>query len=144
MPRRRVLALALAALLIPSLALAREGRRPSPGEILHSPKLLAKFLNLSDAQVTQEQALFKTLGDTLKGLHDQEKTAREQLAAALGGRNPNACDVGALVIQIDGLHDQAKAALQKFDTDFSAILTPDQLAKYQALKQAAHFGDDDD
>ena len=142
MQRKRVLAFALAALLIPTLALAREGRGASPGEILRSPKLLAKYLHLTDAQVTQEQALFKTLGDALKALHDQEKTLREQLGTALGGGNPNACDVGALVIQIDGLHDQAKAALQKFDRDFSAILTPEQLAKYEALKDAAHIGDD--
>ena len=104
-------------------------------EILHSPKLLARYLNLSASQVTQEEALFKTLGDSLKAIHEQEKALRDQLAAELDKPSPNACTAGGYVVGIHDLYEQAEAALHTFDAAFSAILTPEQLAKYEALKE---------
>jgi hypothetical protein len=137
MKRARLLAAALAAmLLVPALASA--ARRPSPEEILRHPKLLAKYLNLSATQVTQEEALFKTLGEALKGIREQEKTLRDQLQDELDNASPNACTAGGYVVSLAGLAEQAKAALETFDTAFSAILTPEQLAKYEALKELAH------
>jgi Spy/CpxP family protein refolding chaperone len=133
MKRARVLAAALAAmLLVPALASA--ARKPSPAEILHSPKLLARYLNLSATQVTQEEALFKTLNETLKGIREQEKTLRDQLQAELDKPSPNACTAGDYVVDLHDLYEDAEAALHTFDTAFSAILTPEQLAKYNALK----------
>jgi Spy/CpxP family protein refolding chaperone len=142
MQRRATIALALTALLlVPALAMAAREQRPSPEQILHSPKLLARYLNLTAAQVTQEEALFKTLGDALKSIHDQEKTQRDGLAAELAKASPDACTAGGFVVKIDALYEQAAAAVRAFDTAFSAILTPEQLAKYNALKELAHIGD---
>jgi hypothetical protein len=42
------------------------------------------------------------------------------------------------VVQIKGFAEQTEAALHTFDTAFSAILTADQLAKYNALKELVH------
>ena len=135
MKRMHVLAAALAALLLlPALAEAARDR-PSPEQILHSPKLLARYLNLTASQVTQEEALFKTLGESLKAIHEQEKVLRDQLQAELEKANPDACTAGGYVVSIHGLYEQAEAALHTFDTAFSAILTPEQLAKYNALKE---------
>ena len=134
MKRARTLAALAALLLIPALASAAP-RRPSPAEILHSPKLLAKYLNLSATQVTQEEALFKTLNETLKGIREQEKTLRDQLPAELDKPSPNACTAGGYVVGLHDLYEDAEAALHAFDTAFSAILTPEQLAKYNALKE---------
>jgi|RhiMethySRZTD1v2_1073278.scaffolds.fasta_scaffold225995_2 Spy/CpxP family protein refolding chaperone len=135
MKRLHVVAAALAALLLlPALAEAQRGARPSPEQILHSPRLLARYLNLTAAQVTQEEALFKTLGDSLKAIHEQEKVVRDQLQAELDKPSPNACTVGGYVVSLNGFYEQAEAALHVFDTAFSAILTPEQLAKYNALK----------
>ena len=133
MKRLHVVAAALAALLLVP-ALAEAARRPSPEEILHNPRLLARYLNLTPTQVTQEQALFKTLGDTLKAIHDEEKVVRDQLQAELDKPSPNACTVGGYVLSLNGFYEQAETALHAFDTAFSAILTPEQLAKYNALK----------
>jgi len=134
MKRARTFAALAALLLIPALASAAP-RRPSPAEILHSPKLLAKYLNLSATQVTQEEALFKTLHDTLKGIREQEKTLRDQLQAELDKPSPNACTAGGYVVGLHDLYEDAEAAAHTFDTAFSAILTPEQLAKYNALKE---------
>ena len=140
MKRAHVLAAALAALLlVPAVAEAARDR-PSPQEILRSPRLLARYLRLSEAQVQQAKPLYETLQAALKGLHEQEKTAREALAAELAKPSPDACTAGGYVVTLDGLAGQAKAALQAFDTAFSAILTPEQLAKYEALKELAGGG----
>jgi Spy/CpxP family protein refolding chaperone len=141
MKRAHVLAAALAALLlVPAIAEAARDRRPSPQEILHSPRLLARYLNLTDAQKAQVEPLFTTLNNTLRSIHEQEKQVREQLVAELAKPSPDACTAGGYVVQIDGFVGQAAAALRTFDTAFSAILTPEQLAKYNALKELAGRG----
>ena len=139
MKRAHVLAAALAALLLVP-AIAEAARRPSPQEILHSPRLLARYLNLTDAQKAQAEPLFTTLNTTLRSIHEQEKQVREQLVAELAKPSPDACTAGGYVVQIDGFVGQAAAALRTFDTAFSAILTPEQLAKYNALKELAGRG----
>ncbi len=141
MQKRHVVAAALAALLlVPALAGARE-RRPDPREILHSPKLLAKYLQLTPAQVAQAEPMFRTLADTLGAIRTQEKPLRDGLAAELAKPSPDACTAGGFVVGLDRLYEQAEAAAQKFDHDFSAILTPEQLARYNALKALVHLGD---
>ena len=137
--RVHVLAATLAALLLVP-ALAEAARRPSPEEILRSPRLLARYLNLTDAQVTQTQALFQTLNNSLRAIGEQERAVRQQLATELDAASPNACTVGGYVLQLEGFHDQAQAALRTFDTAFSAILTPEQLTKYNHLKELAGIG----
>jgi Spy/CpxP family protein refolding chaperone len=139
MSRKPVLVAVLALVLAPTLLLAAP--RPTPEQILHNPRLLARYLQLTPDQVSKAQPLFQALGNTLKSLRDQEEPLAQQLKTLLEGSNPSACDVGALVVQINGLHDQARAAAQTFDQAFSALLTPEQLAKYNALKDAAHLGD---
>ncbi|HET9766474.1 MAG TPA: hypothetical protein VFS60_06490 [Thermoanaerobaculia bacterium] len=134
MKRLHVVAAALAALMLLP-AMAQAARRPSPEEILRTPRLLARYLNLTPAQVTQSEALFKTLGDTLKAIHDQEKVVRDQLQAELEKPSPAACTVGGYVVSLNGFYEQAEAARHTFDTAFSAILNAEQLAKYNALKE---------
>lgn len=138
MKRLHVVAAALAALLlVPALAEAARGGRPSPEEVLRNPRLLARYLDLTPAQVTQEEALFKTLNDALRAIHQQEEAKRDLLQAELDKPSPDACTAGGYVVALHDLYEQAEAALHTFDTAFSAILTPEQLAKYNALKELA-------
>lgn len=140
MQKRRVLAAALAAfLLVPALASARD-RRPSPAEILRSPKLLAKYLNLTPDQVVQEEALFNTLKGKLEAIHTQQEGVRDQLQAELDKPSPDKCTVGDLVLKIHDGYEQVEAALKEFDTAFTAILTAEQKVKYEVLKQLARLG----
>jgi hypothetical protein len=137
---RRVLAAVLATmLLIPALAAARD-RRATPAEILRSPKLLAKYLQLTADQIVKEEALFTTLKGKLEAINQQQKVVREQLQAELAKPSPDKCTVGDLVLQAEGFHDQIAAALEEFDTAFEAILTAEQLVKYEALKQLVGRG----
>ena len=139
MKRLHVTAAALALLLVPALAFAASprGGRATPEEILRNPRLLAGYLNLTPSQVTQEQALFKTLNEALRAIQQQEKTLRDQLQAELDKPSPNACTAGGYAVSLHDLYEDAEDALHAFDTAFSAILTPEQLAKYNALKELA-------
>lgn len=141
MKRAHLVVAALAALLlVPALAEAGRGGRPSPEEILRSPRLLARYLNLTETQQTQAQPLYDTLNTALRAIHEQEKQVREQLATELAKPSPDACVAGGYLVQIKGFADQAAAAVSTFDTAFAAILTPEQLAKYNALKELAGRG----
>ena len=147
MTRRRlsVATALLAFLALPFLANAAPGRG-NPADILRNPKALARFLKLTPAQVATAKQLGQTLHNTTKSLYDQIEPLEEQRRSQLDAASPDACAVGTTVVQIDGLRDQIREAREDFDAAFSAILTPEQLAKYEALKEAARLlrgGDDD-
>jgi len=153
-PKKLLTALALTALLAPALASAAvtadaaaaggHGNRGGgdPRAVLHNAKALARFLKLTPDQAKTLQTLEKDLQAKAKPLADQIKPLHEQLRALLDTASPDACQAGEIVVHIDSLRDQIRAAFGQFDDSFSAILTPDQLARYEALKAAAGIGDD--
>lgn len=134
----------LALLIVPFAAQAARPPKPNPADILHNPKALARFLKLTPEQVAKQKQLLEQLRSTTKPLYDQIEPLEEQLHDQLEAASPNACAVGGTVVQIDGLRDQIKEARQDFDDAFSAILTPEQLAKYEALKDAARISEEEE
>jgi anion-transporting ArsA/GET3 family ATPase len=126
---------ALVALLV--LPLAAEAR--SAAEILHNPRALARYLKLTPEQVTTMQSLLKELNATVKPLAEAQKPLREAYYDELEETNPSACDVGQAAIALHENREKIKDAFEVFDQKFSAILTPEQLAKYEALKAAARL-----
>jgi Spy/CpxP family protein refolding chaperone len=131
----------LAALLLLPLA-AEAAKRPSPREVLTNPRLLARYLRLTPQQVEQQKALLTDLREVVEPLREQQQPLREELADLLAGASPAAAEVGAVVIEIDALGDQIRDARGDFDEAFSAILTPEQLERYEALKELVG-GDDE-
>ena len=145
MMRRRltVATLLLAFLALPFLANAAPGRGGNPADILTNPRALARYLKLTPAQIETTKQLLQTLHATTKPLHEQQKPLHDQLRTQLDAASPDACAVGNTLLQIEGLRDQIRDARQDFDDAFSAILTPEQLAKYEALKDAARIGEEE-
>ena len=143
MRRRLLIAGAFAALLALPL-LAEAARRPgNPGDVLRNPRALARYLKLTPAQVETQKQLVEELRATVKPLHEEISPLREQLLAQLDAASPDACAVGNTLLQIEGVRDQIREAHEDFDEAFSAILTPEQLAKYEALKEAARIGEEE-
>jgi len=146
--KNRATLLALTALValfaLPLAAGAQAGQKArNPREILTNPRLLARYLSLTPDQVKTEQDLFKELKAKVDPLRQAQQGLRQTFLTDLNAASPNACTVGQDAIAIHQNEEAIKAALQDFDTKFSAILTPEQLAKYDALKAAARlFGDD--
>jgi Spy/CpxP family protein refolding chaperone len=138
--RRAASLLAAVATILLALPLAAQppkGPR-DPAEILHNPRLLAHYLHLTPDQVTASQKLFADLKTTLDPLRQQEQTLRDAFHAAVSAANANPCDVGQAALAVHANQEKIKAALDDFDTKFSALLTPEQLARYEALKALVH------
>jgi Spy/CpxP family protein refolding chaperone len=145
--RRTTLALAafITLLALPFAAEAQQGGRRDPGEILRNPRALARYLKLTPAQVTAAQTLQAGLKAVVEPLRQAGKTLHEALQADLDAASPNPCTVGQDLLAVRANGDRIRAAIQDFDQRFSALLTPEQLARYEALKEAAHLlgGEDD-
>lgn len=144
MRKRLTVAAALFAFLaLPLLANAAPGRGGNPGDILTNPRALARYLKLTPAQIETTKQLLQELHATTKPLHEQQKPLHDQLRTQLDAAGPDACAIGSTLLQIEGLRDQIREAREDFDEAFSAILTPEQLAKYEALKEAARIGEEE-
>ena len=148
MARKNVwIAAALAALLaLPAVVAAAPQAAVEEGgfnarAILANPRALARYLRLTPAQVQQQKALLQGLEAEVEPLRQQQRALREDLREALAGAAPDACSVGAIVVEVDALGDDVRAAIAEFDDAFSAILGAEQLARYEALKVLAGHGD---
>lgn len=127
----------LPAAFAPAASAAPRGDGFDARAILTHPRALARYLRLTPDQVAQQKALLQQLEATAKPLREAQEPLQEELRAALDGDAPEACEVGALMVELDALGDQIRAAIAAFDEAFSAILDAEQLARYEALKVLA-------
>jgi Spy/CpxP family protein refolding chaperone len=145
MKRRAVLTVAALAFLLSTPLLAQGARGPrNPAEILNNPRALARYLQLTPAQVTQQQQLVQALRADVEPLRQQQRTLREALREELEAASQNACDVGAAAIAVYENQQDIRDAHEEFDQAFTAILTPEQRARYEALKELVRGGDDEE
>jgi Spy/CpxP family protein refolding chaperone len=137
---------AAAFLALVGLPLLAEAARPpqNPGAILRNPRALARYLKLTAEQAATFKTLREELQADLKPLQDQLKPLQDQLKTQLAADSPDACAVGQTTVALDAVRDDIRAAYEEFDTAFSAILTPEQLAKYEHLKEAAGLYEEDE
>jgi hypothetical protein len=133
-----LLALPLAAQTVASESDATSAKAGGADYILTHPRALSKYLHLSSDQNTQFQALWTALQTSVTALRTARAPLCDQLRTDLAG-TPNPATVGMDSIDLFTNKEAIHAARQTFDTAFSAILTEDQLARYDALKQIAHF-----
>jgi Spy/CpxP family protein refolding chaperone len=129
----------LALLLLAPLAAQAAPARPDPEQLFRNPRALARFLKLTPEQAATFKQLYSQLQQTLKPLREQQKALYEELQAQLDQENPDPCAVGATQIALYEGREDIRAAFETFDEAFSAILTPEQLAKWNALKEALKF-----
>jgi len=132
---RRSLPFALAALAFSaalSVPAAAAPKPPLPG--CNNPRAIARYLKLTESQVAQTKALRDALKTAVDPLQAALEPIREQISEALEVAVPNPLTVGTLVVQADGIHDQIADLRDDFEDDFAALLTPEQLVKWEALQ----------
>lgn len=101
-------------------------------------QVVAQFLQLTPSQVTELEQLLQARQAKLVPLFQAVQTLTQQLYTLLNsGATP--AQVGAVVIQIHALQQQIVQAQQAFLTQFSAILTAEQLQRLQAVQIAAQL-----
>lgn len=101
-------------------------------------QVIAAFLQLTPSQVTELEQLLQARQTKLVPLVQTIQALSQQLGNLLNS-GANAAQVGALVIQIHALQQQAAQAQQAFLTQFTAILTAEQLQRLQAVQIAAQL-----
>lgn len=132
------LAFVLLALLLLPLAAQAAPAGPDANQaasLLENPRALARFLHLTADQVTQLNTLAQTLRGTVTPLQQARGPLCQTLRTALGAATPDQGAVGAGSLALFNNKKQIGAARTTFDNAFKAILTPDQLAKYNVLLQ---------
>ena len=111
---------------------------PQSSEEVSPLQLVAEFLQLQPAQITELEQLLQTRQATLVPLFQAAQSLIQQLGILLNsGGNP--AQVGAVVIQIHALQQQMTQAQQTFLTQFLAILDAEQLQKLQAVQVAVQL-----
>ena len=156
MKRTIIAVTALIALLITIAAVAQprpprgarpDGNRlegPPPGEMgpqrgpgargpVLPPAALAKFLNLSDAQIAQAKSIHESNGEANQGLREQLRANHEAVRNAI--ESGNATAAAEAMVAGEKLRDQMKAAREKQKAAFAAILNADQKAKFAILQE---------
>jgi Spy/CpxP family protein refolding chaperone len=135
--KRIVLALCITAAA--SLAVAQESHMkmrmmgPDPGEI-------ASTLGLSADQKTQWDSIHQQLQATVEPMHQQLMAAHEQLESLASASNPDATAVGKQFLAARAIEQQVKAAHESAHQKLTALLTPDQKAKFDSMHQDMAHG----
>ena len=133
--RRNLLHTTLAVLaltIVLAVPAAAAPKPPLPG--CNNPRAIARYLKLTESQVQQTKTLREALKAAVDPLQAQAAPIREQIYNALEATTPDALAVGTLVVQADGIHDSIEVLRDDFEDDFAALLTPEQLVKWQALQ----------
>jgi Spy/CpxP family protein refolding chaperone len=107
-----------------------------PGGGFPPLRRLAFFLDLTETQVTQAQAIFDAAQAEIQPLREARRPLLEQLRAALDAAEPDPAAVGALVIDLHANREAIHGVLEGALDDFEAILTPEQLERFEVLRDA--------
>lgn len=136
-------ALVLGALLSLLLSVAATAQR-GPGMRHHGPgghgrhmdsDALAEYLSLTAAQKTQVEQLREKMKTAMEPLREEHRELAQAVHAALES-NADAATVGAAVIAAHEHREKIHALRDQHDTELEAILTPAQLSRWRALKDA--------
>ena len=136
-------AVLLAAFALPALADTSANNNEGIAALVRRPNLLIQVLKLTSSQADTLKSLISTLQTTVQTNEKANVTLDQQIKNALASPAPDNCALGKLVITRHQNELAIAAAFTKFDKDFSAILTPDQLKKWNRLKNGlGHVGGD--
>ncbi|HEV7672346.1 MAG TPA: periplasmic heavy metal sensor [Thermoanaerobaculia bacterium] len=144
-PHRFTLTL-LGALVVLALCVVASNASPTPwtpdrsdrpagrfGGLGHGERI-SRLLVLDREQSAKVADLVAQLRGEMSPLRDSRRELRTQLKAELAAPKPDAERIGQLVLQMRSGRGTLRSALSRFDQNLSALLRPEQLARYQEWK----------
>ena len=115
------------------------GHRPDRPRC-NNPRAIARAVQLTPEQVQQTKDIYRALRDAVEPLRDQIPALRDQLETLLDGASPEAAAVGQLVIDIDAIRDDIEDLRHAAEEDFVALLTPEQVTRWERFLQICRPG----
>jgi Spy/CpxP family protein refolding chaperone len=114
------------------------GRMGAHGDpAAHAAERLARLtqvLSLTTAQQAAAKQLQDKLQTTVQPLFTEAREKHEAIREALDSNNADAAEIGQLMIDAHKIGGQMRAAHDEFEKAFTALLTPEQAAKFKALQ----------
>jgi Spy/CpxP family protein refolding chaperone len=101
---------------------------------------MARFLGLSEEQKAQVGKLREGQRAKHEALREKLEKNREQLQQALESVNPDPVVVGELAIEGHRLREEGRALRGAQDKEVRALLTPEQQARFDAMKALREDG----
>ena len=143
MKRSLIFGFAAALLLSTALTAAPRGNRNNsgtPSTTLRGERGFVAGLTRALSLTTEQQAavttLYNTLQTNLQAVRDQHEDQAEEIHTLLEGDNPDPLVIGQKVIAAHATREQAEALFDTFVTQVKALLTAEQLDKFEALLAA--------
>ena len=124
----------LISIFVLATALAAEER------VMHSRVDAAAYLQLTSAQQSTWDSARRDFETAAEPLFTRQREIGTQIETALKSKSSDACGIGSLMIEQQGVLDQIRTAHQTLNQKQQAVLTPEQKAKYDALA-ATHSGE---
>lgn len=121
-------------------ALAGPEAGKGAGRSARHAQRLAEELGLTEEQQASWKALQEQHRAEMQPLWSQGRELREKLRAAIEAENPDPQTVGAATLAFEQHRKEMEAARQAFREKLSALLTPEQKAKFDALKASRRMG----
>jgi len=133
----RALALGVVCVLVlAAAAMAQPGRMHGRGFGGHMDSdRLATYLDLTDAQKAQVEKLQEKTKTALEPLFQEHRQLAEAVRTALESK-ADATTVGTAAIAAYEHGEKIRAVRDQFETELEALLTPEQLTRWQSLKEA--------
>lgn len=135
-PIVRALTLGVAGvLLLAAAAMAQPGRMHGRGFGPMEPDRLATYLSLTEAQKAQVEKLQEKTKTALEPLFQEHRRLAEAVRTALES-HADAATVGTAAIAAYEHGEKIRAVRDQFETELEALLTPEQLTRWQSLQEA--------
>jgi Spy/CpxP family protein refolding chaperone len=99
---------------------------------------MAKALNLTADQQAAAKKLHAELMAKAQPLMAQHHQQQAELKTLMNGVNPSSDEIGQKTLAAHNTELQLKALHEEFKTKFTALLTPDQQAKFAQMEQMHH------
>jgi Spy/CpxP family protein refolding chaperone len=126
-------------LALMSLALPLMAQEHGPNDRVPPLEKVAGFLELSEEQVGDWQALLEDRDEALVPLHEEIAAESQALGDLLAGEDPDATEVGELVIAIHDLRGEAKDVHMTYATGFDELLEEEQAQRLEFIRRANHI-----
>ena len=132
---KRIVIVTVVVLAAVALAFAGE-----PSHEHHTEGELAAYLQLTPAQSAAWESARLEFKNANMAVFARHRELSSQIETALKAPSPDACGVGALMVEQQKIVAQIRAARQAHIEKVTSVLTPEQRAKYDAFVAAEKLG----